>query len=209
MAIIRCWRRCCCLIFRGDLSRSGELKVWTSHLQLRRERCISHWGEHGALTTESWGRQSSFTAVILSLRSWSVPLPLTSPALRCPQQRALLAAKAPHLIMESEFDLDLEKGEPLLLELFLAQMMSWMCWATNSMATGRKAALKIERRDKKTADRKTNGVHFEIAKTVRTGRWKVQYSASLIYTTRNLFSYCLRSAVCSDELILARTKSFI
>ena len=42
-----------------------------------------------------------------------------------------------YLIMESELDRDLLKGEVLLLELFLAQMMSWMCWATNSMATGR------------------------------------------------------------------------
>jgi hypothetical protein len=42
--------------------------------------------------------------------------------------------------MESEFDLDLANGDPLLLELFLAQMMSVMCWATSVIATESKAA---------------------------------------------------------------------
>ena len=43
-------------------------------------------------------------------------------------------------MIESEFDLDLAKGEPLMLEEeFLAQMMSVICWATRVMATGRKA----------------------------------------------------------------------
>ena len=44
-----------------------------------------------------------------------------------------------YLMMESELDLDLENvGDPALDEQFLAQMMSWMCWATSSMATENK-----------------------------------------------------------------------
>ena len=51
-----------------------------------------------------------------------------------------------YLIMESELDLDLAKGESCFVaSAFRAQMMSSMCWATSSIATKDGKKQKVEK----------------------------------------------------------------